>query len=172
MAVVLNQREHAIVFGLEVAVALKAPAHAFEFREGFLHRRVRHIEFNRHRNGRQRIEHVVLASKIQHHVEVRQRDTVAPLRREVHLRTDWPHIDGTHLGVFAKAVAGDGARDLRHDALYGRVVGTQNCRAVKRHAVQEINKRLFQIAKIMAIGFHVVGINIGHHRHHGQQVQK
>ena len=90
----------------------------------------------------------------------------------MHLRTHGPHIDGPHLRFFAETVACDGTGDLRHNVAHHRIIGTENGRAIKRHAVQKIDKGLFQPAKVMSIGFHVVSINIGDHRHHGQQVQK
>jgi hypothetical protein len=38
--------------------------------------------------------------------------------------------------------------------------------------VQEIDKSLFEVAEIMAVGFHVVGVDVGDDRHHGQQVEE
>ena len=38
--------------------------------------------------------------------------------------------------------------------------------------MQEIDERFFQVTEIVAIGFHMVGIDVGDHGHHGQQVQE
>ena len=76
------------------------------------------------------------------------------------------------MGTLLKAVAGDGARHLRHDVAHGGVIGTQNRHPVKRHAVQKINERAFEPGKVVAVSFHVVGVDVGHHGHHRQQVQK
>ena len=38
--------------------------------------------------------------------------------------------------------------------------------------MQKIHKRCFEPVEIMAVGFHVVGVNVGDHRHHGQQIEK
>ena len=38
--------------------------------------------------------------------------------------------------------------------------------------MQKIHKRGFEPVEIMAVGFHVVGVNVGDHRHHGQQIEK
>jgi hypothetical protein len=48
----------------------------------------------------------------------------------------------------------------------------KNGRTVKRHAVQEVDKRTLEPVEVVTIGFHVVGIDVGHHRHHRQQVQE
>ena len=110
--------------------------------------------------------------QVEHHLQVRQGHAVAPLHGELHLPVYRAHVNGAHLGAFVKAVAGNRAGHLVHDGAYRRVVGAQNGRAVKRHAVQKVDKGLLKAAKVVAVGFHVVGVDIGHHRHHRQQVQK
>ena len=90
----------------------------------------------------------------------------------MHLRAVRLDINRAHLRAFFKTITGDGARHLAQNIAYRRVVGTQNSGAVKRHAVQKINKRLLELAKVVPVGFHVVGVNVGHHRHHRHEVQK
>ena len=90
----------------------------------------------------------------------------------MHLSVDVTQIDGAHLRLFPQSVAGDRARHLRHDLAHSRIIRTQNGCTVKRHAVQKIDKRGFEPVEIMAVGFHVVGVNVGDHRHHGQQIEK
>lgn len=46
-------------------------------------------------------------------------------------------------------------------------VDTQKGFAIKRHTVDKINKGLMEFINAMTIGFHVVNINIGYHRHNG-----
>ena len=38
--------------------------------------------------------------------------------------------------------------------------------------MQEINKRLLQSFEVVAIGFHMVSIDVGDDRHHWQQIQE
>ena len=85
----------------------------------------------------------------------------------MHLRADRAHVGGTNLRTFVKAVAGDRAAHLVDDGAYRRVVGAQNRGAIKRHAVQKVNKGFLQTGKVVPVGFHVVGIDIGDHRHDG-----
>ena len=114
----------------------------------------------------------MLACQVKHNLKIGQHDAVATLGREMHLRSDRPDVDRTHLCIFPEAVAGDGTRHLRHDLAHRRIVGTQNGRAIKRHAVQKVDKGFFQVTEIMPIGFHVVRVNVRNHGHHWQQVQK
>ena len=156
----------------QLAIALKAPTHTLEFSQRFLNSSVGHVEFNSNRNGRQRVEHVVQASQVQHDVQVRQHHAVAPLHGEMHLRSHRPHIDSAHLRIVVEAIAGDRTGHLGNDVANRSIVGTQHGSAVKRHTVQKVDKGFFQVGEVMAIGLHVVGIDIGHHRHHRQQVQE
>jgi len=82
------------------------------------------------------------------------------------------HIDGAQLRAFAQTISGDRAGHLRHDFAHCGIVRAQDGRAVKRHAVQELHKRSFEPAEVMAVGFHVVGVDVGDHRHHRQQIEK
>ena len=172
MTIVLNHREHAsfVITRWHVAIALKTPSHAFEFSQRLLHRCVWHIQFNGHSDRRQSIEYVVLTGQIEDHLQIRQRDAIASLGCEVHLRTDRPDVDTPYLGVCIEAVACNRTSHQWHDALYRRVISAQNGGAVKRHPVEKINKRFFQVFKVMAVSLHVIGIDIGHHGHHGHQV--
>ena len=90
----------------------------------------------------------------------------------MHLRTNRAHVGGTDLRTFVKAVAGDRAAHLVDDGADCRVVGAQNRSAIKRHAVQKINKGFLQTGKVVPVGFHVVCVDIGDHRHDRQQVQE
>ena len=54
----------------------------------------------------------------------------------------------------------------------GDVVGAQHRGAVEGHAVQEVDKRLAQTGHVMPVGVHVVGVDVGDHRHHRQEVQE
>ena len=172
VAVILDQRECSPLARRHFAVALEPPADTLELGQRLEHSGIRNIELDRNGNRRQRIEHVVAAGQVQHHVQVRQDDTVAALHSEVHLCAGRSHIDGAHLRVFGKTVAGDRTGDLGHDVAHRRIVGTKNGGAVERHAVQEVDERRFQPVEVVPVGLHVVGVDIGHDRHDRQQVQE
>jgi hypothetical protein len=74
--------------------------------------------------------------------------------------------------AFAQAVADDRARDHRHDRAHAGVVGAQHGRAVEGHAVQEVDEGRLQPREVVAVGLHVVGVDVGDHRQHRQQVQE
>ena len=114
----------------------------------------------------------MVSGQIQDHVQVGHDHAVASLHGEVHLRTHGAHIHRTHLRFFVEAVAGDGAREVEGHFAHGCIVGAQNGGAVKRHAVQEINKRFLEFVEVVPVGLHVVRIDVGDHRHDGQQIQE
>ena len=177
VAIVIDHRDDAArlaIFAGQrlVAIPLEAAAHAFEFLQRGQHRGVCNIQLHRHRNGRQGIDHVVATRQVQHHIQIGQHHAITPLHSEMHLRTHRAHVHGAHLGRLAKTVAGDGARDLAQDVLDAGVIGAQNGSAIKRHAVQKFDERAFQTAHIVAIGFHMIRVDIGHYGHHRQQVQE
>ena len=166
MAVVINQGEHTAACGRHIAVTLKAPTHTFKFSQCPQQCGVVHIQFGCHRNGGQSIEHIVAARQIEDDFQIRQHHAVAAVHGEVHLRALRPHIDRADLRTLLKTVAGDRAGHLAQNVTHGRIVGTQNSGAVKRHAVQKIYKRLLELAKVVAVSFHVVGVDIGYYGHH------
>ena len=177
VAIIVNQRDRAARLAIpagqgQIAIALKTPSDAAEFGQGFLHGSVFNIQFHRHGNRRQGVEHIVQARQIQHHIHVRQHHAIAALHDEVHLCADGSHIDSAHLGVLVETVTGNRAGHVVDDVAHRRIVGAQNGSAIKGHAVQKIDKGFFETVEVVAIGFHVVGVDIRHHRHHRQQVQE
>jgi hypothetical protein len=52
------------------------------------------------------------------------------------------------------------------------VVSAEHGHAVERQALQEIDERLLEPAEIVAIGLHVVGIDVGDDRDHRRQEQE
>ncbi len=175
MAVVLDHRElAATVRGphRNIAIALEAPAHALELGQGLAHRLVGDVEFHGDGDGRQRIEHVVMACEVELDLKVGQGHAVAPLHREVHLLAHGADVDGPHLGLLADAIAGHRALHVGHDFAYRRVVDAEDRRAIEGHAMQEFQEGALELAEVVPIGFHVVGVDVGHHRHHRHQVQE
>ena len=52
------------------------------------------------------------------------------------------------------------------------VVGAQHGDAVERQALQEIDEGLLQPAEVVAVGLHVVGVDVGDDRDHRRQEQE
>ena len=94
------------------------------------------------------------------------------LHREAHRAGVRLDVDGAHHRVGAEAVAHDRARDHRHDRAHAGVVGAQDRGAVERHLVDELDEGLLQPREVVAVGVHVVGVDVGDDRHHRQQVQE
>ena len=155
-----------------IAIALEAATHAFESGQRTLHGSVFDPQLHGHSHSRQGIEHVVVARQVQYQGQVWQGDPIAALHCEMHLAVLCAHIHCTHLGAFVQTIGGHRAGNVLHDGLNTGVVRAHHRGAIKRHAVQKLHKSGLQAGQIVAIGFHVVGIDVGHHRHHGQQVQE
>ncbi len=169
MPIVLDEGELAAAVGCrhrQFPITLEPPPDALEFRQRFFYSFVRHVQLHGDSDGRQGIQHVMVTGKIEHHIHVRQGDAVAALHSEVHLRADRADIHSTHLGIFGHAVAGDGALHIGPDFPHSRIVHAKDGRSIKRHAMQELQKRALEPVEIVAVGLHVVRIDIRHHRHH------
>ena len=76
------------------------------------------------------------------------------------------YIFGADIGLLIQTIAHDLFGDLWDDFVHIRIIGTQHSHTIERQAFEEINKGLLQFAEVMAIGFHMVGIDVGHHRNH------
>ena len=176
VAVVIDQGELAIALrGGQITVALEAPAHAAELGQRCHDGLVRQLQLGRHRDGGQRVQDVVHAGQIQRHGQIRQGLTPAELALhcEAHLAAgQCLHIHRAHLVAFCKTIADHRAREQRHDGAHTRIVTAQNRRAIERHAVQKLHKRRLQLGEVVAIGFHMVGVDIGDDGQHGQEVQE
>ena len=81
-------------------------------------------------------------------------------------------IDGAHLRGLVKAVGGDRLGDARHDFAHVRVVDAQHRHAVEGQPLAEIDEGGFQALEIMAVGVHVIGVDIGDDRDHRRQIQE
>ena len=79
-----------------------------------------------------------------------------------------PHVFGANIGMVIQAVAHHLFGDLRHDLIHRRIIGTQYSHPVERQPLEEINKGLLQLAEVMAVGLHVIGIDIRDDRNHGR----
>ena len=173
MTVIVDHGEFtSTVSDCHFAITLKAASHAFEVGQCTLHSDIFHTQLHRHSHSRQGIEHVVMPRQVQHQRQIRQSHTVASLHGETHLALSGLHVQGPNLCAFVQTISGHGPGNLVQDRLHTRIVRAHDGRAVERHAVQKLNECAFEFAQVMAVGFHVVGVDVGHHGHHRQQVQE
>jgi hypothetical protein len=155
-----------------VAVALEAPADAVELGQALDHRRVGQLELGGDRDRRERVEHVVHARQVERDREVGHAHAVPALHREAHRAGVGDDVDGADHRVGAEAVGHERARDHRHDRAHARIVGAEDGGAVERHLVDELDEGLLQLGEVVAVGVHVVGVDVRHDRHHRQQVEE
>ena len=59
-----------------------------------------------------------------------------------------------------------------HDLTHVLVIDAQDGAPVERQAPQKVDERLTQAGEVVAVGFHVVRVDVGHSRHHGRQIQE
>ena len=176
VAVIVDQRERAAAaltrdHGL-LAVALEPAIDAVEFGEALDHRRVGQLELGGDRDRGQRVQHVVVAGQVQRDAQVGHLHAVAALHRELHGAGVGGDIDRAHHRVGAEAVGHDRARDHLHDPTHAGIVAAQDGRAVERHAVNEFDEGRLQLREVVAVGVHVVGVDVRDDRHHRQQVEE
>ena len=173
VAVVVDQREAAgAVRAGMLAVALEAAADAVELGQALDHRRVGQLELGGDGDRRQRVQHVVHAGQVQRDREVGHAHAVAALHGEAHRAGVGDDVDGAHMRVGAEAVGDERARDHRQDRAHVGVVDAEDGGAVERHPVDEVDEGLLQLREVVAVGVHVVGVDVGDDRHHRQQVQE
>ena len=147
---------------------MKAPAYPLEFRQCLADCRIVHAHLRGDGNRCQGIQDVMLTRHIEgdrHPAD----GAVDPHTGEVHAPRIRHYIFGVDIAVRAETVGNGLARHPRHDLAHMRVIGTEHGHAVKRQTVEKIDESPFQALEIMAVGFHVIGVDIGHHRNHRRQ---
>ena len=152
-----------------LSVTLKAPLHAVKRAQCLLYRCIGDAQRHGHGDCGQCVAHIVLTAEIEDDVQRGQR---AALHPEMHLTVYRAHIHGADLGLSSQTIGADAAMHLGGYGAQSSIVAAQHGGAVKRQAVKKIDKSLLQTAKVLAIGLHMVGIDIGHDGQYRQQVQK
>ena len=127
------------------------------------------IDLGRHRNRRQGIQHVVHAGMVQHDIEIRH---AFAFDGEAHLARFEAGIDCTHLRRLVEAIGGDRLGDARNDFTHVRIVDTQHGHAIEGQALAEVDEGLLQALEIMAIGVHVIGVDVGDDRNHRREIEE
>ena len=173
MAVIVDQREAAAASHSDFAVALEAPSHAFKFRQRMHNALVGHAHFHANRNRRQRVQHVMNARQIQCHRQICGGTPIGgTYGAKTHLPAAVLNVHRAYLRLRRQAVGGDRLGNQGNNRADIGVVLAQHRHAVERQAMHEIDKRLLQIVERVAVGLHVIGVDIGHHRQHRLQMQK
>ena len=169
VAVVVDQRVVAAC-AAQLTVALKAAADTGEVLQRTCGGGVRSFQLARHHNRGQRVAHVVLTRQVQRH---RQVGIAGLLRDEGHAATfQGFHLQGAQIGAVVQTVSRDRALQLRQDGLYTSIVAAQHGAAVEGQAVDEVHEGAAQPVQVVAIGLHVVGVDVGDDADHGAQDQE
>ncbi|MNN22091.1 hypothetical protein D3C81_1354350 [compost metagenome] len=90
----------------------------------------------------------------------------------MHLAVDRARVHRADLGLFGKPVAHHGLGHERQDLAHVGVVDAQHGDAVERQALREFDERLLEPGKVVPVGVHVVGIDIGDDLDDREQVQE
>ena len=170
MAIVVDQGDAATVLERDLAVALEAPADALEVRQRLDDGFVGHAHLVSHRDRRQGVQHVVHAGQVEHDVELRR--GARPQHGELHLRALVADVHRADVGRLGQAVADDRLGDGGHDLAHVWIVFAEDGRAVERQMLQEVDEGLLEPAEVVAVGLHVVGVDVGHHGDHRLQVKE
>ncbi|MCY1520553.1 hypothetical protein D9M68_553350 [compost metagenome] len=168
VAVVVDQH-HAAAVDLQFAVHLEAPADALEAGQALDDGLVGNALVGGDDDGRQGVQHVVQARHVHRDI---QRRALGAQHGEEGTHAFLADVDRADVGVLAETVGDHRARHLRQDLAHHRVVHAHHRQTVERQVVQELDEGLLQLVEVAAVGAHVVGVDVGHHRHHRLQVQE
>ncbi len=174
VTVVVDQGEVAPVCQWNLAVALEAPPDAVELGKGFLDCRIASADFRGYRDGGQRIADVVFAWQVQRDREARN-GTVAAHAIEMHpprAIAAGAHVFGANVGPGVNAVGDDLFGELRKNLAHVRVVAAHHRDAVEGQAMDEIDEGLLEPTQVVAVGVHVVLVDVRHDRDHRRQEQE
>ena len=165
VTIVINHSDRATLRQRQFAIALEATADPAEFTQRLDDRVIRRAHFGGHRNGSERVLYVMHTRQIKRDRQARHR-AVPTHRRKVHTAVVGTYIFSADIGLRIQTITHNLFGDLRDDFVHIRIIGAQYSHTIERQAFEKINKGLLQFAEVMAIGFHMVGIDVGHHRNH------
>jgi hypothetical protein len=157
-----------------LAAHLEAPLGAGEFRERLGDPLERHLELESDGDGAQRVEQVVPAGNLEPQCSEHDLLPVDPLddgaaraeRLELHIES------GDVRTRFAtKAVGDHAAHRPRYERAHRDIIGAQDCGAVERHLVDELEKRAVQRLPA-AVGLHVLAIDVRDQRQRRRQLEE
>jgi len=134
-----------------------AGANAVELGQCLLDRAVGDTQLARNRNRRAGVLHIVHARLVQ---ADRHRRIAFLDHGELHVAADRLGVDRAHVGFFVEAVGGDQLGNLRHDFTHIGVIHAQHGDAVERQPLGKLDEGLLQLAEIVIIGIHMIGIDL------------
>ncbi len=91
---------------------------------------------------------------------------------EVHLLAHRADVRGSHVGILGRAIGDHRLGDPRQDGAHMGIVHAQHGHPVEGQALHEVHEGLLELLEVVAIGFHVVRVDVGHHRDHRHQVEE
>jgi len=97
---------------------------------------------------------------------------VLPDRIELHLARDSADVLGTQHRIFRDAISRHRRGHARQNGAHMRIVHTQHGAAIEGQALQEFDKRAFELFEVVAVGIHVVGVDIGDDRDDGREQEE
>jgi hypothetical protein len=140
---------------------LQAPLDALEERERAADRRHVDSEFDRDRNGRERVQNVVGARQIDGELDGRGAGAFDPEMRDAAVAAQ---VDRAHIRAFGDAVGHGRPADARQNAAHVLVIEAQHREPVERQVVQEVDEARLQALEIAGVSREVVVVNIGDDR--------
>ena len=176
MTIVVDQGEAAGLVAVEIeqvhlAIALEATPDTAKIGQRLDDRGIGHLHLGRHCNRGERVEHVVHARQVELDGQTRSR-AIDPHAVEQHASAIGTHVLGANARTRAQSVAHDLLRYLRHYLAHVGVFIAQHGDTVERQALQEVDEGLLDTAKVVAVGIHVIGVDVGHHRDHRTEQQE
>ena len=169
VAVVVDQRAGAAAFRGEVAVALEAAADAVELGERLRDGGRGHARLAADRDRGERVLHVVQAGQVELDGQVGR---TFGLRDEAHATAVIRDVGRTDARVGGHPVGHDRLGDRRQDLAHVRIVDAEHRDAVERQSLREIDERPLQALEVVAVRLHVIGVDVGDHRHRRREVEK
>ena len=79
---------------------------------------------------------------------------------------------GAKVGPGIEAVGDHLLRHARQNLAHVGVVAAEHGDAVEGQPVQEVDESLFELAEVVVVGFHVVGVDVGDDRNHGREEEE
>ena len=81
-------------------------------------------------------------------------------------------VHGAELCVLAETISRHRLADQRQDRTHVCIVYAQHRPAIERQVLDEFDERLLESPEVMAVSFHVVGVDIGDDREYRLQIQE
>ena len=153
-------------------IALETSAHTLKLCQRRDDRIMRNAHFQCDRYRGERVQHVVHARQIKGDIQIFRLAILSALRGEAHLSALMADVHGADLRAFAETVSRHRLADARQYLAHVGVVHAQHRPSIERQVLDEIHERLLEPPEIVAVGFHVVGVNIGDHREYRLQMQE